>query len=68
MDHDFDRRMTRFDNAYLELDSLLLLFLILWDQRAVEFLFSVGWLSGTLAAVNLGSTGGSSFTVGEVGR
>ena len=60
--------ITRVAKAYMELYGILLLFLILWDQRAEGFLFSVSWLSGTLAPDTLGSEGGSGVSLGVGGR
>ena len=50
--------MTRVAKAYLELDGLLFLLLIIWDQHAGGGSLYVGWLSGTIADDNIISTGG----------
>ena len=59
--------MARVAKAYLELDRLLILLLILWDQRAVGVSLSVCWLSGTLASVILENNGGPGVSVGVGG-
>ena len=60
--------MMQVAKAYLELEGLLLIFLIIWDRRSVGVLLSVDWLSGTLAAGTLGSARGSGVSVGVGGR
>ena len=60
--------MKRVDKAYMKLEGLLLLLLIIWDRRAVGVSLSVGWLSGTLADGTLGSALVSGVLVGVGGR
>ena len=60
--------MKRVDKAYMKLEGLLLLLLIIWDRRAVGVSLSVGWLSGTLSDGTLGSALVSGVLVGVGGR
>ena len=54
--------------AYLELDRLLILLLILWDQWVVGVSLSIDWLSGTIYAGTLVSTGLSGVSMRVGGR
>ena len=49
--------MTWVAKAYLDSEGVIFKFLIIWYQWAVRILKVSGWLSGTLAAGTLGSSG-----------
>ena len=53
---------------YLELEGLLLLFPIIWEQWSLGVSLKIGWLLGTIAAGTLASGGGSGGLESVYGR